>query len=82
MALTWLLLMLLVQDAHGFCDDFLGLWRASALVIADSLRLVGLWVWKQHCWCSRQGNVPVQKPLGKTECRLIRPGGREGSFWL
>lgn len=49
MALTLLLLLLFLQDAQALCAKFLGLWKASALGIADSLRLVGLQVWKQHC---------------------------------
>lgn len=48
-ALSLLPLLLLLQCAQGFCAEFMGLWRASALVITDNLRLVGPSFWKQHC---------------------------------
>lgn len=80
MALPLLLLLLLLQDAQGFCAEFVGLWWSSAPVTTASLRLVGPRFWKQHYWCSQQGNISEQKPLGKTESRDIQPGGRDGYF--
>lgn len=76
MALILLLLLLLLQDAQDFRAEFMSLWRTSALVMADSLRPVGLLVWKQHWWCPVQRNTAVQKPLGNTDCRDIKP------WWL
>lgn len=35
-ALSLLLLLLLLQCAQGFCAEFMGLWRASALMITAS----------------------------------------------
>lgn len=54
-----------------FCAEFMGLWRAPALVITESLGLLGPGFWKQHCRCSQHGNVSEQKPLGKTESRRL-----------
>lgn len=79
MALTVLLLLLLLQNAQGFCAEFLGLWRASALVIAASLRLVGLQVWKQHCWCSPAGKHSSAEGSGQSWVQRYQT---RWSWWL